>query len=142
MGNGGFRRGEKMNIVLRVKQEMLSCVDYNFTPLALERISASMENKIEIKEIKDNEAELKVCRILNFGPGTDSYISVTYLVNVIFTNSMDSKQLADTIVENYKDLTSVFAKISYVISQLTSACPLGVLVTPPSCHPSNTEVIY
>ncbi len=132
----------KIDIKLRVKHDILSNVEYNFTVLALDGLSVSMKNEVKIKEINGNEAELRVRRILNFGPGTDSYISVTYLVNVLLESNMDNEQLAAIIMENYRDLTSVFAKTSLIISQLTSSCPIGVLVTPPNCHPSNTEILY
>ena len=113
---------------------------YRFTKPDPKMISITVEDTINVIEVREKEIVLCVTRELNFGKGTDSFIKVEYEVNIESKDSETKETVLAALTAGVSELSVAFSKISLLISQLTQASPFGVLVTAPNYNPKKTQI--
>ncbi len=118
----------------------LKKVHYNFAKPDRNEISVSVQDSINILEIRENETILDVSRVLSLGPKTDTFVKVGFEVVIECDNPIEKQNIIDALKSKSISLVMVFSKASLLISQTTSMSPFGVIVTPPSYDPKVTEI--
>ena len=119
---------------------LLKNVQYNFTNPDRKLISLSVYDSIKICEIFDNQAILQVNRELSYGEKTDSYIRISYEVSVANDEAVSKDNLSESLKNKSINLSSVFSKISLLISEITNLGVFGPLVTAPNYDPEKINI--
>lgn len=119
---------------------MLKNVQYNFTNPDRKLISLSVYDSIKICEIFDNQAILQVNRELSYGEKTDSYIRIFYEVSITNDEAVSKDNLSESLKNKSINLSSVFSKISLLISEITNLGVFGPLVTAPNYDPEKINI--
>lgn len=119
---------------------LLKNVQYNFTNPDRKLISLSVYDSIKICEIFDNQAILQVNRELSYGEKTDSYIRISYEVSVANDEAVSKDNLSESLKNKSMNLSSVFSKISLLISEITNLGIFGPLVTAPNYDPEKINI--
>ena len=119
---------------------LLKNVQYNFTNPDRKLISLSVYDSIKICEIFDNQAILQVNRELSYGEKTDSYIRISYEVSVANDEAVSKDNLSESLKNKSMNLSSVFSKISLLISEITNLGVFGPLVTAPNYDPEKINI--
>lgn len=113
---------------------------YHFAKPDPKLISISLHDSIGVMEIQEKEIALRVKRELDFGDGTDSYVSVEYEVRLESKTNETKESILEALNAGVSELSVVFSRISLLVSQLTQASPLGVLVTAPNYNPKKAKI--
>lgn len=120
---------------------ILKNVQYNFANPDRKSISISVNDLIEILEIDEKKALLRVARELSLGPDTDSYVRISYEVSVENDETITKNNILEALRNKSIGLVVVFSKISLLMSQVTNLSPFGIIVTPPTYNPEKTNII-
>ena len=118
----------------------LKNLQYNFTKPNIEQIKITINDEIQITQVFDNKARLMISRSLHFGPDTNSYVNVVFEVIIDNDDDITKESLIKALKKDIVCLTSVFAKISVLISQVTGLSLFSPLVTAPSYDPAHTKI--
>ena len=122
-----------------VERFILKNLQYNFEIFSGKSISISLDDSINILDIKDKHLLLGVTRELSVKPNVDSYVKINYEVSVSFENEINRDIVMEALRNNSINLISVFSKISLLMTQITNLSPFGIIVTPPTYDPRNTK---
>ena len=115
-------------------------LDYNFEELKnLTTISIETKDIIRLNEVSDKSINFSVKRNMVFTPFTNTYIKVEFNVTTDLTSPINKETFFEDIKTGLPQLTSIFSKISLVISELTNMSPFGALITSPMYN--NKEVL-
>lgn len=120
---------------------ILKSVQYNFANPDRKSISISVNDSIEVLEVDEKSALLKVVRELSLGPDTDSYVKINYEVSVENEEVLTKAIVLEALHNKTIGLVGVFSKISLLMSQVTNLSPFGIIVTPPTFNPEKTNII-
>ncbi|MBR3933632.1 MAG: hypothetical protein IKJ68_06965 [Clostridia bacterium] len=121
-----------------VERFILKNLQYNFEIFSGKSISISLDDSINILDIKDKHLLLSVTRELSVKPNVDSYVKINCEVSVSFENEINRDIVMEALRNNSINLISVFSKISLLMTQITNLSPFGIIVTPPTYDPRNT----
>ena len=115
-------------------------LDYNFEELKnLTTINIETKDIIRLNEVSDKSINFSVKRNMVFTPFTNTYIKVEFNVTTDLTSPINKETFFEDIKTGLPQLTSIFSKISLVISELTNMSPFGALITSPMYN--NKEVL-
>ncbi len=124
-----------------VSNVILKNVQYNFANPDRKSISVSVNDSIEVLEVDERNALLKVGRELSLGPDTDSYVRINYELSVENEEAITKSIILEALRNKAIRLVGVFSKISLLMSQITNLSPFGIIVTPPTFNPEKTNII-
>ncbi len=124
-----------------VSNVILKNVQYNFANPDRKSISVSVNDSIEVLEVDERNALLKVGRELSLGPDTDSYVRINYELSVENEEAITKAIILEALRNKAIRLVGVFSKISLLMSQITNLSPFGIIVTPPTFNPEKTNII-
>ncbi len=124
-----------------ISNVVLKNVQYNFANPDRKSISISVNDIIEVLEVDETNALLKVVRELSLGPDTDSYVRINYEVSVENEEMLTKAIILEALRNKTIGLVGVFSKISLLMSQVTNLSPFGIIVTPPTFNPEKTNII-
>lgn len=113
---------------------------YHFAKPDPKLISITLNDSVRVIEIQEKEITLCVKRELNFGDGTDSCVSVEYEVRLESKIVETKESVLEALNAGVSELSVVFSRISLLVSQLTQASPIGVLVTAPNYNPKKAHI--
>ena len=124
-----------------ISNVILKNVQYNFANPDRKSISISVNDTIEILEIDEKDALLKVVRELSLGPDTDSYVKISYEISVENEEVITKDIIREALCNKTIGLVGVFSKISLLMSQVTNLSPFGIIVTPPTVNLEKTNIL-
>ena len=115
---------------------------YNFEKAEGElQISINTTDTISIEKILEKSFVVLSSRKLCFEPLSNTYIQVTYEVQ-IGTNEKESVAgITQAIKEGNSAFGAIFAKASLLISQITNEGAFGPIITVPMYNPKTVEII-
>lgn len=125
----------------KITSMTLTSVRYIFTSLNKKSITVSIDDQVEVKEIAEEQATLRISRELKFGDHEECTIAVEYEATLESSENLSKEMVVDHIKSDNFGITTVYSKISLLISELTNASPFGVIVTPPMRNKENFTVI-
>lgn len=109
---------------------ILSKIQYEFAVPEKGKLAIAINDSINILSIKEKQLSLAISRRMNLGGDTD-FISVSYLVTLECEENCDREAVINAIRSGITALHISFSKASLIISQITEASPLGVIITAP-----------
>ena len=115
---------------------------YNFEKAEGElQISINTTDTISIEKISEKSFVVLASRKLCFEPLSNTYIQVTYEVQ-IGTNEKESVAgITQAIKEGNSAFGAIFTKASLLISQITNEGAFGPIITVPMYNPKTVEII-
>ena len=121
---------------------MLMVVDYHFQDDNNEKeITLDTKEKIEIKSIGDTSLLLLAERKLIFNGLTNTYLKVSYEVNISLAEKVNKKKVVLDIKKGLSILGAVYSDISLIIAQITDKSPFGAIISPPMYDEDEIEII-
>lgn len=131
-----------MNKAYKNFKSMLMVVDYHFQDDNNEKeITLDTKEKIEIKSIGDTSLLLLVERKLIFNGLTNTYLKVSYEVNISLAEKVNKKKVVLDIKKGLSILGAVYSDISLIIAQITDKSPFGAIISPPMYDEDEIEII-
>ena len=121
---------------------VLTKATYNFEKAEGElQISINTTDTISIEKISEKSFIVLASRKLCFEPLSNTYIQVTYEVQ-IGTNEKESVAgITQAIKEGNSAFGAIFTKASLLISQITNEGAFGPIITVPMYNPKTVEII-
>ena len=121
---------------------VLTNATYNFEKAEGElQISIHTTDTISIEKISEKRGVVLASRKLCFEPLSNTYIQVTYEVQ-IGTNEKESVAgITQAIKEGNSTFGAIFTKASLLISQITNEGAFGPIITVPMYNPKTVEII-
>ena len=121
---------------------VLTNATYNFEKVEGEvQISLNTTDTIRIEKILEKSFVIHVSRKLSFEPINNTYVHVTYEVQ-IGTNEKESVAgITQAIKEGNSAFEAIFTKASLLISQITNEGAFGPIITVPMYNPKTVEII-
>ena len=121
---------------------VLTNATYNFEKEEGElQISINTTDTISIEKISEKSFVVLASRKLCFEPLSNTYIQVTYEVQ-IGTNEKESVAgITQAIKEGNSAFGAIFTKASLLISQITNEGAFGPIITVPMYNPKTVEII-
>ena len=131
-----------MNKAYKNFKSMLMVVDYHFQDDNNEKeITLDTKEKIEIKSIGDTSLLLFAERKLIFNGLTNTYLKVSYEVNISLAEKVNKKKVVSDIKKGLSILGAVYSDISLIIAQITDKSPFGAIISPPMYDEDEIEII-
>lgn len=131
-----------MNKAYKNFKSMLMVVDYHFQDDNNEKeITLDTKEKIEIKSIGDTSLLLLAERKLIFNGLTNTYLKVSYEVNISLAEKVNKKKVVLDIKKGLSILGAVYSDISLIIAQITDKSPFGAIISPPMYDEDEIEII-
>ena len=131
-----------MNKAYKNFKSMLMVVDYHFEDDNNEKeITLDTKEKIEIKSIGDTSLLLLAERKLIFNGLTNTYLKVSYEVNISLAEKVNKEKVVSDIKKGLSILGAVYSDISLIIAQITDKSPFGAIISPPMYDEDEIEII-
>ena len=131
-----------MNKAYKNFKSMLMVVDYHFQDDNNEKeITLDTKEKIEIKSIGDTSLLLLAERKLIFNGLTNTYLKVSYEVNISLAEKVNKKKVVLDIKKGLSILGAVYSDISLIIAQITDKSPFGAIISPPMYDEDEIDII-
>lgn len=126
-------------IYKRIKTELLN-VNFKFIePQKAGLVEVSVNDKIKISEILDDEIELLLTRTIILDK-TSMCLSVDFAVSILTSKKVIKEELVADLKKGIPILSIAYSKISMLIADITNASPMGAFITSPNCD-KNFELI-
>ena len=121
---------------------VLTNATYNFEKAEGElQISINTTDTISIEKISEKSFVVLASRKLCFEPLSNTYIQVTYEVQIGTNEKENVAGITQAIKEGNSAFGAIFTKASLLISQITNEGAFGPIITVPMYNPKTVEII-
>ena len=123
-----------------ISNPILKKIQYDFLIPDKKTISISIDDFIQIVEIDEKKALVCISRELSLDRTKEIYIKISYDVSIESDEDIEKDMLIKELQSKTISMTSVFSKISLLISQITSMSPFGIIVSPPNYNAEEVTI--
>ena len=115
---------------------------YNFEKVDGElQISLNTTDTISIEKVLEKSFIVYVSRKLWFEPMSNTYVQVTYEVQIATNEKESVAGITKAIKEGNSAFGAIFTKASLLISQITNESAFGPIITVPMYNPKTVEIV-